>query len=534
MQYFGMDLGTSNSLIAYTEGNGLSPKTPSYPGTCRGGMPMLFWRDKRGMEWAGDQVIERNGLVEDPSGVCQSVKMKIGEQEISLNGHSYSPKAIAAKLIQRLLAVSRESLQMEFVDLNFDTLVVGIPVVFTAAAKKEMQEILETATGGKKIQLIPEPILAALTNDFYTRKVGRCPRRTLVVDVGGGTTDAVLLEPTDNPREPYITKNPKGLLAAGDVMDCIMNELVLDKLHEDSGTLNMSIIENSSHFAARRLRASVRAAKECLSKEESYSLEVSDYSGGSARVMITRAEYENRIRPLVQKIVDLSADVLEGCNLGANPDIDILMVGGTTYTPLLRTMLAEKFPWLSREHIIQRFPEKAVALGAAIYASCPEIIMPKVCYGYAVETHLVENNQEPKKVIEVVIPPNATLPFSSTFDFFTLNAGQESVAFRVYEVTGGIAGQDLEPEQGLPTSYRVAHSFPHPVPENTPIKLTTVLSKDGTLSLTVRDELTNSNPTQKSFSLGNMGVGDVSVAGEPMKYDDGKKIMEKIMGCPKS
>lgn len=495
---FGMDFGTTKSLVAYKESKNSPPKIPNYQGHCQGGMPMLFWRDAAGNEWIGDQVVSKNGLAEDPLGVCRSMKMKLDQEYIILNGHKYKPRYITLQCAKRLLEISREILEMEFVDMNLVEIVVGIPAVFSAAAHREMELIQLEATGCKRVRLVAEPILAALVNDYYTQKIGRVPMPTLVFDGGGGTTDVVMLIPTGNPDKPYRTEHPMGLPVAGDDCDEKMEELAMEKIRQNPGTLNMTVMENKNHFARRRLRDTARKAKESLSSEESCVMEVSDFDGGTTRVTITKAEYEDRIRPLVKQMVDVAAKVLEKCNMGAKPDIEILLVGGMTYTPLIKKMLAEKFNWLPPERIMQRFPEKAVALGAAIFAERPAIVDPKVSYGYGVNTYTADGKRE---VIEVLIPANAKLPAKFVSNYTTLKNNQKFVRFNIFEILEGQSGQILDMSKGNKTEYCVRHPFPHAVEEGTPVKVTTEVTEDGTLRLLVEDYLPDGKPTNKVITM---------------------------------
>lgn len=501
--FFGMDIGTSCSYIAYKEGNS-APKTPNYQGSCRGGIPSLAWRDRDGNEWFCDQVADKQGLLEDPAGVWTSGKMKLRDRQVLLNGHAYIPRHLLVREVQRVLQITEEALDLEMIDMDPKEWVVGIPARFNASEKGEMKSILEEATGGKKIRLVPEPILAAIANDFYTRKTGRKPRRVLVLDMGGGTLDVVMLIPNENPTldepNPYIALHPDGLRMAGDNMDVIMENLILDKLRQDPGGIRMDILEDENHYDRRRLRLTARETKERLSSVDSTSANVTGLECGSTQVHVTRTEYEDRIRPMMQEAVDLAAQVLEKCQLEPQPDIDILLVGGATYTPLLRTLLEEKFSWMDSKNIMQRFPEKAVALGAAIYAQTPQVVQPKVAYGYAVNTY-TKNGQ--KEVLRVIIPSGANLPMTDIASFVTLDENQRAVRFDVYEVYDTVGKTHMEKDTGRITPYSITHRFVHPVPKGTPVKLRTTLTEDGVLTAEVEDFQVEKRTTAKCFTMHN-------------------------------
>lgn len=498
---YGLDFGTYRSVLAYKETDE-APKIPSYRSVSQGGVPSLFWRTASGAEYVGDQVAEANGVIEDPIGVCASVKMQLNKPSISLNGHNYRPSNIAIQLVKRILSVSREALAQDFIDMEFDELVVGVPVRFNAAEKGEIFRIMEIATGGKRIRLVPEPILAAIANDYFQRRLGRVSRPMLVYDMGAGTFDAVLLMPnrkrtTENPH-PYIALHPEGLHLAGDVLDEVMEDLLLEKVQKNPG-LRSDVLKNKGHHDRRRLKLSARELKERLSSAESSSSMISGIDCGSGMVTVSREEFESRIRPLIAKTVTLSASVLERADLGPEPDIDILLVGGSTYIPLIRRMLSERFSWLAPGNIMQRFPEKAVALGAAIYAGEPELVIPKVAYGYAVTTI-----HEDVERLHVRIPANADLPKTEKAFYYTRFDNQSAVRFDVYEISSEEQNAMLDKSQGKRIQeYTLQHKFGKAVPKGTAVELTTSLTEDGLLTMEVDDLGVSGEKTRKTFSLTN-------------------------------
>ncbi len=500
---FGMDIGTSSCYMAYKESPNTPPKIPNYRGACIGGIPSLIMRDKKGNEWIADEVADRNGMLDDPCGVCSSIKMKLAEERIELNGHSYTPRELAVKLVKRVVDISREAMMQEMVAMAPKEIVCGIPVRFKAAERGEMMSIINEAMGTDvKVRLVPEPILAALTNDYYLKRTQHTSRKVLVIDMGAGTLDVVLLEPNENPNSmnpyPYIAKQPDGSREAGDKLDEIMENLILDKIRETPGTVDMKSLENKNHYDRRKLSSTAKETKERLSQQEQSTVQFSGISGGSTIVFVSKKEYEERITPVIKRTVDLAFDVLKRCNLGSNPDIDILLVGGSTYIPLLRTMLKKRFKWLKDENIMQRFPERAVAMGAAIYAEQPSLVLPKIAYGYAVNTYIVGDNEEK---LNVVIPSGAVLPMTVRSNFRTLNSNQTCIIFDVYEVERGTDGQILEMDKGNITKYTFKHEFGKQVVKGTPIVLETTLTADGILTMCTEDFQSPKNTAKKTFSL---------------------------------
>jgi len=501
---FGMDFGTYRSVLAY-KGTGDQPRVPTYRNENLGGVPSLYWYTADGRELVGDQVLQANGAMVDPAGVCSSVKMKLG-QSITLNGKTFTATEIAVKLMKRILEVSRLALEQDFVGMDFDVLVVGAPARFWASLKGEIESISIQATGGKKIRVVPEPILAAVANDYFNQRMGKGMRTTLVYDLGAGTFDVTLLKPNpdrtyDNPYL-YEACTPDGLPLAGDDLDEAMVELLLDIIRRNPGGLDLSVLENRDHHDHRRLRLIARDVKENLSSVPEYTAIISGVECGSGLVTVRRSDYESRIRPLLKQTVDLTAAVMKKNGLTDQDDVDLLLVGGSTYIPLVRTMLEEAFPGMAGR-IYQRLPEKAVALGAAIYAEQPEVVLPKVAYGYAVPVY---NQQKKRRMLYVCIPSNAKLPMTVTHSFATRFDKQNAVDFQIYEVDEGQSEECLEMSSGkkLGREYGLEHSFGKAVPAHTSVKLTTTLDENGVLHMEVDDLGVSGSVSAQTFRLTNV------------------------------
>ena len=503
---FGLDFGTYRSMAAVCDSGTLI--VPSYSDACQGGVPSLFWRTADGKEWVGDEVYAHNGCAVDPLGVCSSIKTRLKEPEIELHGKKYTPREIAVRIIRRMSEVTKPLLEQEFIDADFSSIVCGVPVRFNAAERNEIRGIVYEALGGAEVQLVPEPILAALAVDYYLyQKNHKVPDRpVLVFDMGAGTFDVALLKtnpwPTQAEPYPYIALDPQGSRIAGDAMDARMEQLMLEKLGKPEQWPTMN---NPQHQDRETLKFTARKAKECLSMKGCTEIDelIADSRGSRATLHITRAEYEQRIQPDVKKNVDMAAQIVRKNGFWGDPALDIVLVGGSTYLPLVRQQLLQTFDWLSESDIQQRLPEKAVALGAAVFAAHPQLLLPPVAYGYGVSTY---NAKQQKDMIHVCIPSNAKLPMSQKFTFATRYDNQEGVRFLVYEVDHGETGTFLEMNEGRQlmqsqTAYSVYHSFGRSVPEHTLVELTVTLDINGLLILTVSDLGVSGQNTVKTVDL---------------------------------
>ena len=123
---FGFDYGTTNCVFAYKEGVTAPPKMLTLPQAIRNGAPSLFMRGDDGREYACDEVLQQNGLENNPGAVCASIKTKLREKVIRLNGHDYEPKYIAAAVAKRFMQICEHALEDEMVYDEIKVIVCGV------------------------------------------------------------------------------------------------------------------------------------------------------------------------------------------------------------------------------------------------------------------------------------------------------------------------------------------------------------------------------------------------------------------------
>ena len=508
--YFGLDFGTHSSIMAVYDGEESS--TVMYPSAYSGGLPSLFWRDSSGHEYICDEVSERNGLVEDPNGICSSIKMKLRENRIKLNGHNYKASDIAIKELKYILNKSEKCFDEDFIKMDFDRLVVGTPVGFNAAQKGELLSILKKATGNKKIRLVPEPILAAIAYSKTAQKKGYIPRDILVYDLGAGTFDCAYLQPNlmpnaDNPY-PYSVKSQNGSDKAGDLIDKLLSELIIEKLKSIS-KFKVDEYVNKTHAASRYLLIKSKELKEKLSNLETVKATIAFPGCSNATIEISRSEFEKKIEPVIGSSVDIVCSVL---NDSENPqNFDILLVGGSSYIPCIQKVLLNRLKDkynLNEKNIFRKLPEKAVAMGAAIFAAEPNITCVQTIYGYG---FLVFDEVKEHDIINICMPSNVNLPETLIDYYYTRYSNQTEIEVPVYEVKDAKLNDTIDytnEAEHPPYSqkYCITHSFGKEVPKNTPIKFTTTLTESGTLSIEV-DDMGISEITVHEIKLTNISSG---------------------------
>ena len=489
-QGYGLDFGTFRSQMAYKNANDNMATITTYDNPLnRNGIPCLFWYSaEKQKEFVCHEVLSLNGHLNDPKGICSSIKMKLEENYIFLNGKRYTPSYIAEQIIRKVLLISHYSIKKQLsAEPTYKKLVVGVPVRFGTIKRQLLKKVLIKATDNKEIVLLPEPIAAAIT---YA-KLFPLSNNILIFDLGAGSFDTVLLEinkhrTKENPYM-YTPKHPDGLEIAGNYFDQKVQEIIIEKLMLNPGLIDLSKITNNQHPDYLRLKEDARKAKELLSTEEQVTLSIKGTSatGGSClqKVSISRTEFENAINPAVTEIVNCAYNVLERANLHHSKNVSIFLVGGSTYIPFVKDMIRSKFKYIDEKKIVQVYPEHAIAMGCAIFAN-EEVCHTPIAYAYAIGTHLQLSN---KDVLDVIIPSYATTPIKKQLTYYTRYPNQNSITLDFFELDYGEPDATLDIDVGNPMHIHARHYFGKKVPARTPVDVTIELSKDGILTASFDD-----------------------------------------------
>lgn len=488
----GLDFGTSRSMIGYVDRGQktiLLPRAFDDPQNLSG-IPSLFQYAADGREYVCSQVLDINGPEDDPEGVCLSVKMRLEEPQITLNGKSFTPAYIACREIQVTKELCHEAILRTIPsEPSYQNIVAGVPVRFGDELRRKYIDILRTAFGSDaNIRLLPEPIAAALS---YQDSVGlESSRKVLVFDMGAGTFDTVLLMPNRHrtPENPYPYRDMRsdGSYQAGDHFDRKMMDLILRKLQENQTSLDLDMLRDPVCADHLELKSCARRVKEKLSRVESIvcSVQGTDhhYDRRIERVTITRREFENEILEAVDQAVACAWDVLKSAGLHKDPSVHVILVGGSTHIPLIRQRLMQKLPHIPAGHILQHEPELAVVRGCALFALKQQTDPPSAC-GYAIAAYQKDKKE---RGLNVVIPSGASAPYYYSGTFSLSHKGS-ALTIVFYEVESALEGERLRMDEGVQTETTVTHQFGCTVDSDTKIQLSIDLDTDGTLVVTVDD-----------------------------------------------
>jgi molecular chaperone DnaK (HSP70) len=346
MADIGIDLGTTNSVVAHLQNE-----------------PKVI--ENRGRQWTPSVVAWDDGellvgqAAKDEAIALPSVfswKRHIGtDMSYDLGGHKYTPVDLSAMILRQLKEAAEERLAEPI-----DGAVITIPAYFSGAQKEATKRAGEQA-GLKNVRLLAEPIAAALAYGAEDT--------VLVYDLGGGTFDVAIIDCFDYKMLGLDGDNYLG----GDDFDKKLMTHLADEVKKQTG----ADLE-SSRDALQIARTECEKAKIKLSDRESATIRLQAVIGGTpvnVSVKVTREEFERMIADLVEKSLEkvegAIAKAREKDESFSKADIDtVLLVGGSTYVPLVQQRLGEYFGKPASKKVN---PDLAVGLGAAVHTASGSI-----------------------------------------------------------------------------------------------------------------------------------------------------------------
>ena len=414
----GIDLGTTNSEVAaFVDGKVriLGPGKNNL-------LPSVVGLSPSGELLVGEAA--RNQLVLYPDRTVRSIKRKMGSNDtVTLGDRQFTPPEISALILRELATWASRQLQQPV-----KKAVVTVPAYFSDAQRQATREAA-TLAGLEAVRILNEPTAASLAYGEGSRHIA------MVYDLGGGTFDVSIVALEGDITEVLASHGNNHL--GGDDFNDLLAEHLLSTFQARHG-----IDLRSGHPEARaRIWWAAEEAKRRLSFNPEVTVREEALATVNGKTLhleleITREQYESMIRSLLQQTLESVSKALADARK-APSDLDaILLVGGSTRTPLVTEMLQQRTGLTPREEI---HPDLCVALGAGVLASrlagheVERVLVDVSPYSFGV-SYLGERGGIPyPHCYKPIIRRNSPLPITRTERFYTSHPYQEEVEVRVYE-----------------------------------------------------------------------------------------------------
>lgn len=411
----GIDLGTTNSLVAYFGEDG-AKIIPNRLG--KNLTPSVVSVDEEGNVYVGKTARERMSLY--PDSVASAFKRSMGtERTYDLSGHKFKPEELSSMVLRSLKEDAESYLGEEITEA-----VISVPAYFDDKRRKATKRAGELA-GLKVERMISEPTAAAVAYGLYDKTRDT---RFLVFDLGGGTFDVSILELYHNILEVRAVAGDNYL--GGEDFTEVMAKLFLQKTKLS--------LQNMSEKEQVRLYRQAEKAKCSINDSDKVTLSLL-YQEENKECEITYKEYEEACEELLMKIREPVKKSLADAGLKLGDIDEVLLIGGATRLSVVRDFLIRlfrKFPDTKLN------PDETVALGAAIQAAMKErreevkeVILTDVC-SFTLGTEVVVEYEEGKFEdgrFCPIIERNTVIPASHTERLYTARDNQDKVRVRVLQ-----------------------------------------------------------------------------------------------------
>ena len=408
----GIDLGTTNSVVAVMEGG-----KPTVIANAEGmrTTPSIVGFSKTGERLVG-QLAKRQAIL-NPDKTIASIKRYMGEDyKKNIDGKDYTPQEISAMILRKLADDASA-----YLGEKVTSAVITVPAYFNDAQRQATKDAGKIA-GLDVLRIVNEPTAAALAYGMEKEK----PEKVLVFDLGGGTFDVSILEIGDGVHEVLSTSGDTKL--GGDDFDKKIIDWICEEFKKQEG---MDLTNDKQ--AMQRIKEAAEKAKCELSSvvETSISLPyiTADANGPKhLELSLSRAKFEELSYDLLERCKKPVQQALSDAGLDKNEINEVVLVGGSTRIPAVQQLVKD---YTGKEPNQSVNPDEVVAVGAAVQAGVlagevKDIVLLDV-------TPLTLGIETLGGVMTPLVPRNTTIPVSKSQVFSTAENNQTAVDINILQ-----------------------------------------------------------------------------------------------------
>ena len=409
----GIDLGTTNSCVAFLEG-GEPVVIPNSEGARTTPSVVAF---KDGERMVGN--IAKRQAITNPDRTISSIKRDMGTaRKVRIEGKDYTPQEISAMILQKLKQDAEA-----YLGSTVTQAVITVPAYFTDSQRQATKDAGRIA-GLEVLRIINEPTAAALAYGMDKEN----NQKILVYDLGGGTFDVSILELFDGVVKVHASAGDN-YLGGDDFTEAIEKHWLSEhKLR----------VEALKPHEASQLRQRAEAAKRSLAISQ--TAEVALHVGGKPySSTLDESVFEQIVAPLVMRMRAPIERAMRDAGLRGGDLAEVVMVGGASRMQQLSKLAARLLGRLPLRHVA---PDEAIAHGACVAAglkvrdeALEEIILTDVCphsLGVAVSMELGQGMRSHGH-FDPIIERNCTVPVSRVREYFPVHDQQNTITLRVYQ-----------------------------------------------------------------------------------------------------
>ena len=478
----GIDLGTTNSVVAVMEGG-----KPTVIANAEGSRttPSIVGFSKTGERLVG-QLAKRQAIL-NPDKTIASIKRHMGENyKVNIDGKDYTPQEISAMILRKLADDASA-----YLGEKVTSAVITVPAYFNDAQRQATKDAGKIA-GLDVLRIVNEPTAAALAYGLEKEK----SEKVLVFDLGGGTFDVSILEIGDGVHEVLSTSGDTHL--GGDDFDQKIMEWICDEFKKLEG-----IDLRNDKQAMQRIKEAAEKAKCELSSLMETNINLmfitADANGPKHLNMdLTRAKFEDLSRDLLNRCKVPVENALRDAGVSKSDINEVVLVGGSSRIPAVQQLVKE---YTGKEPNQSVNPDEVVAVGAAIQAGVlagevKDIVLLDV-------TPLTLGIETLGGVMTPLVPRNTTIPVSKSQVFSTAENNQTAVDIHILQGERPMAKDNkslgMFRLDGIPPAMR---GLPQ-------IEVTFDIDANGIVNVSAKDKATNKEQKITITNSSNLSEADI-------------------------